>query len=143
MLSRLTGQRPLDFPSMAALVQSAAFLHATTLSWLIIGFGVTVRCVQYLAHRSLWLDEVSLALNIVPRTFPQLLKPLDYEQGAPLGFLMVEKTIVHMFGSSEYALRFFPLLSGIVSLFIFYAMVKLLLTPEASIIALVLFSFSD
>ena len=55
----------------------------------IICFGILVRLVQYLFNRSLWADEAVLALNIVNRSYLELLEPLDYEQGAPIGFLMV------------------------------------------------------
>src|SRR5947209_20397995 len=103
-------------PIRMRVVKSEALFASPLLPRLILGFGITVRCVQYLANRSLWLDESFLALNIVHRTFLQLLQPLDYEQGAPLAFLMVERAAVQLFGNSEYALRLFPLVSGIVSL---------------------------
>jgi hypothetical protein len=35
---------------------------------------------------------------------------------------MVEKVLVHTFGTSEYTLRLFPLLCGILSLFLFYCL---------------------
>ena len=77
-----------------------------------------------LHNRSLWADEAVLALNIVNRSYWELLQPLDYEQGAPVGFLLVEKLAIGVFGNNEYALRLFPLLSGIISLFLFYILAK-------------------
>lgn len=106
----------------------------------ILAFGILVRLVQYLANRSLWGDEAVLALNIVNRSFAGLLQPLDYEQGAPIGFLMVEKLAVQLLGDNEYALRLFPLLSGIVSLFLFWDLAKRCLQPAAVPIALALFA---
>jgi len=110
------------------------------LLWVIICFGILVRLVQYFYNRSLWADEAVLALNIVNRTYLELLQPLDYEQGAPLGFLMVEKLAVQVFGNSEYALRLFPLLSGIVSLLLFYVLAKRCIPRLAMPIALALFA---
>lgn len=110
------------------------------LSWLLIGFGIIVRLAQYLWNRSLWADEAVLALNIVNRSYLQLLQPLDYDQGAPIGFLMVEKLAVQIFGNNEYALRLFPLLCSIVSLFLFYKLAKGLIQPIAIPIALALFA---
>src|SRR5438093_1878315 len=104
----------LVVPCRAWVAKSEAFFASPLLPWLIIGFGITVRCVQYIANRSLWLDESLLALNIVHRTFLQLLQPLDYEQGAPVGFLMIEKASVQIFGNNEYALRLFTFLFGII-----------------------------
>lgn len=106
----------------------------------IIGFGILVRLVQYLSNRSLWNDEAALALNIVNRSYLELLQPLDYNQGAPIGFLFVEKLAVQLFGDNEYALRLFPLLAAIISLFIFYKLAKRCLEPQAVTIALALFS---
>lgn len=110
------------------------------LPWTIIGFGSLVRLVQYLSNRSLWNDEAALALNIVNRSYAQLIQPLDYAQGAPLGFLIVEKLAVQVLGDNEYALRLFPLVCAIISLFIFYELAKQCLQPLAVPIALALFS---
>jgi 4-amino-4-deoxy-L-arabinose transferase-like glycosyltransferase len=109
------------------------------ISFVIIGFGILVRLVQYLFNRSLWNDEAALALNIVNRSYLELLQPLDYNQGAPLGFLMVEKLAVQLFGNNEYALRLFPLVSSIASLFLFYHLAKRCLQKPAVPIALTLF----
>src|SRR5690606_8442193 len=91
------------------------------LLWIsMIALGVFLRLRQYLANRSLWVDEASLALNIIHRTFAELVQPLDYEQGAPLGFLFIQKFFVLVFGNQEYVLRLFPLISGIVSTYLIY-----------------------
>ena len=50
--------------------------------WIIIGLGIFLRLFQYLHNRSLWLDEASLALNLIEKTFSELLQPLDYGQMA-------------------------------------------------------------
>ena len=78
--------------------------------------GVLVRTVQYLSNRSLWGDEVNLALNIIDRSYGELSQVLDNNQAAPLGFLWLEKLATQIWGNSEYALRLFPFLSSIVSL---------------------------
>lgn len=113
---------------------------AQKLSWVIICFGIAVRLVQYLYNRSLWADEAVLALNIVNRSYLELLQPLDYDQGAPFGFLIVEKLAVQIFGNNEYALRLFPLLSGIMSLLLFYQLAKRFLRGYAVPIALAFFA---
>lgn len=110
------------------------------LSLAIISFGILVRVVQYLSNRSLWADEAVLALNIVNRSYLELLQPLDYNQGAPIGFLWVEKLAVQLFGDNEYALRLFPLVSGILSLLLFYQLTKRYLRPQAVPVALILFA---
>ncbi|HQV94036.1 MAG TPA: hypothetical protein PLA27_01945 [Anaerolineales bacterium] len=89
----------------------------------ILIFGAILRLRQYFSGRSLWADEAMLALNIVNRNFAELFKPLEYDQGAPLGFLLVEKLFNVMFGRTEYVLRFFPLLAGLASLWLFYLLI--------------------
>ena len=76
---------------------------------IIIGFGIILRLIPYLHNRSLWLDEVWLALNIIQKPYSQLVGVLENSQIAPIGFLFIEKFMVLTFGDSEYALRVFPL----------------------------------
>ena len=95
-------------------------LSEKTISYAVIFLGVVLRLRQYLSGRSLWADEAMLALNIVNRNFVQLFQPLDYDQGAPLGFLLVEKLFNSILGRHELVLRFFPLLAGLASLWLFY-----------------------
>ena len=114
------------------------------LPWVIIGLGIILRVAEYLPNRSLWRDEASLALNITNRSLLELLsKPLDYNQGAPLGFLLIQKLAVQIFAANEYALRLFPLLCGIASLFLFYAVAKTYIRPGAVLVALSLFAILD
>jgi len=110
------------------------------LPYLIIAFGVAVRLVQYLSNRSLWADEAVLALNIINRSYLELLQPLDYDQGAPIGFLIVEKFAVQIFGNNEYALRLFPFICGVASLFVFYELGKKWLLKSGVTISLLLFA---
>lgn len=107
--------------------------------WLIIGFGILVRLVQYLSNRSLWADEAVLALNLVNRSYLELGQPLDYDQAAPLGFLLIEKLAIQLLGNHEYSLRLFPLLSGIISLLLFAQLTQWCLQPIGRLIAIALF----
>lgn len=91
-----------------------------TMFYLIIFFGVFLAIYQFLFNRSLWLDEASLALNIINKDFMELIKPLDYHQVAPIGFLFIEKIAVLVFGKNELSLRIFPLISFLVSIPFFY-----------------------
>jgi len=58
--------------------------------WLsgLILLGLVLRLRQYLLGRSVGLDEAMLALNIVGRDYAGLWKTLDYNQGAPVAFLL-------------------------------------------------------
>jgi len=109
----------------------------------LIGFGILLRSLQYAANASLWVDESALALNIIQRTYPELLKPLDYGQAAPVGFLLLVKFVSLRLGIGEYALRLIPFLSGIASLFLFHAVAKRCLMREAVPWALFLFAIAS
>jgi hypothetical protein len=82
---------------------------------LVLALGVAARLAQYLANRSLWLDEAYLALNILERDFAGLTQPLANNQVAPVGFLWAVKALTLAFGSHEGALRLLPLAGGILS----------------------------
>jgi hypothetical protein len=128
---------------LAVLERLAASPLRTRVVWLLLAIGVLLRLRPYLSNRSLWLDEALLAINILRQPLAGLLGPLQNDQAAPVGFLLVARLGVVLFGEGEYALRLFPLLCGIASLFLFLALAERLLAPIASLIALLLFVASD
>jgi hypothetical protein len=112
------------------------------MGWICIAVGAVLRVVQYAHNRSLWFDESLLALNILHRPFGQLLQALDYNQGAPLGFLFLQKLVTIFFGGSELALRATPVAAGLASLFLFWRVVRLCVAPKAAALAMALFALS-
>jgi hypothetical protein len=82
-------------------------------------FGVLCRISQYAANTSVWHDEAFVALNILKKTFGGLLGPLDWNEPAPPGFLILEKLVIKILGRSEYAFRLVPLLAGIAGMLCF------------------------
>jgi uncharacterized membrane protein len=104
--------------------------------------GFILRLRQYLANRSLWLDESMLANNILSRSFPGLLQPLSNDQGAPIGFLLIQKAITLFLGDSEYALRLFPFLAGCLSLVLMFLLARKVASSFAGSLTLALFAFS-
>ena len=115
--------------------------YSIYLYWIVMLFGALFRIRQYAANRSFWVDEASLALNIVDRNFAMLMKPLDYNQGAPIGFLFIEKFLVTIFGNFDYVLRIFPLIAGLVSLYFVYRLANELL-GRLGLLVVFWFSFS-
>ncbi|MDZ7339390.1 MAG: glycosyltransferase family 39 protein [candidate division KSB1 bacterium] len=117
------------------------YLPTNRLVWIVMGVGIVLRVVHYLLNYSLWLDEAMLSLGIINRSFRGLMAPtLDFNQAAPLGFLFVSKAITLIMGTSEFALRLFPLLCGVASVVLFYAVARLYLKPKAALFALALFA---
>ncbi len=105
--------------------------------WAFLLAGVFLRVFHYLDNRSLWLDEIYLASSLINKDLSDLLfTELEYEQKAPLGFLLFCKLAVMVFGKSELALRFFPFLCGIASLFLFRKVCSYFLKPYGVAIAM-------
>lgn len=104
--------------------------------------GAALRVAHFVLDRSLWLDEVMLARNIVARSFGRLLQPLDYNQAAPVGFLWLEKLSVTFLGSGEAALRLVPLVAMLLSLPLFARIARRALPQPAAALSLCLFVLS-
>jgi hypothetical protein len=120
----------------------ADFPIAAVASWGIAALGIALRFRQFAFDRSLWNDEADLALNIINRGYIGLTRQLSLDQGAPIGFLWLEKTATEVFGPNEYALRLVPLLAGIASVLLFRSFTSRVLPPLAGAVALGLFAVS-
>lgn len=99
-----------------------------------------MRLRQYLANRSLWADEASLAYNLANRNFATLTQKLDYEQGAPIGFLFIEKLFVILLGNQDQVMRLFPLIAGIIAIYLFYRIAQVHI--KGGMLAVFLFAIS-
>jgi hypothetical protein len=104
------------------------------LALILIGSAVRIR--DYLGNRSLGRDEAALAINFLNRSFLGIFKPLDQQQAAPVGFLLIQKIAAALTHTSELGLRFIPLLASIAALFLFWQLCKLILPSRAMLFAL-------
>jgi hypothetical protein len=96
------------------------------MTFVILLAGLLWRLIRYALCFPLWGDEASVALNLLDRDFRTILQPLRYGQVAPVLFLWGEMAMQKFLGASEYALRVFPLMSGILATFFFWRWSKLL-----------------
>jgi hypothetical protein len=124
----LTGPAPTRFESKLATVVLVIAIAA----------GIGFRLRMLLMHRSLWLDPAMLALNVVDKSYRELLGPLDLNQAAPFGFLLVSKLLGSPFDYSELSLTMFPFLLGIGGLALFCALAREALRPIPGAVACVL-----
>jgi len=104
--------------------------------------GLFLRVYFYAVNRSLWFDEAALARNLVSRSFLDLLEPLESNQGAPIGFLVLQKLVISMLGSRDYVLRLIPLLAGLASVPLMYAVSKQYGGQLSACVSLALFALS-
>jgi len=127
-LSSRAARRALDWPRLVLVLS--------------LGLGIVIRLRQYVVVRSLWLDEAMLARNIINRSAVELLRPLDYLQGAPIGYLMLTRLAVVLGGPSELMLRAVPLFSGIAALLLFTLVARRLLSPWPAALAVTILSLA-
>ena len=85
----------------------------TTIALVAIVLGVTLRVVEFMRDRPLWLDEAMLGLNIASRSLADLARPLDYDQSAPLLYLWIERIALSLGGVNERSLRALPFVAGL------------------------------
>jgi uncharacterized membrane protein len=120
------------------------FYTSDRLLWIIVFVGITLRLVRYLHNPSLWFDESVYAVDIINRLFSQFIQPAtDWSSKPPYGFMIFEKLAVEAFGNSEYSLRLFPLLCGVVSVPLFCMVARHFISSRAVPVALGLFAILD
>ena len=90
----------------------------------ILMFGIYISIFQYLKNRSLWFDESMISVNIINKNIFELLKPLDYNQVAPILFLILEKYISYI-STSEFALRLLPLVCFCISGYLYLKLIRI------------------
>lgn len=110
----------------------------------IIAFGILLRASKYLPAFSMRGDELAVTLNLVNRsTIDLITKPLDYEQAAPFGFVLLIKTLITLFGQSEYVLRLTAFAAGCVSLVLLQSLLTKTVGIYGNLFALAAFAFGN
>jgi hypothetical protein len=115
------------------------------LSILVLGIsliGIGLRIYFYALNRSLSIDEAMLAATFVNRSFIHQLWTLEYRQAAPLGFLFLERALITLVGNRDYIIKLIPLVAGIASVPLMYAVAKRYCKGIAPLVAVGLFSLS-
>ncbi|WP_435021388.1 hypothetical protein TA3x_002348 [Tundrisphaera sp. TA3] len=110
---------------------------------ILLGLGALFRVAQYLAGRSLWLDEQSLRASVRVASPLAFFGPLGNGQLAPPGFLLLQWLAVRAIGDSSYGVRFVPLLAGLAGLWLFLEVARRVLAPRAVPAAAALFASAD
>ncbi len=114
-----------------------------SVSLFILAIAAILKIWVYFRNRSLFLDDLNLSRNIVESSYLDLISQLNYEQFAPPLFCHILKGCTAVFGVTEYSLRLFPLLAGLVSLYLFYRLAERFIKNPVILYPLILFSFSD
>ncbi|MEM1375686.1 MAG: hypothetical protein AAGF78_15050 [Pseudomonadota bacterium] len=120
-----------------------ADLRTERLQWQLgmaaVVFGILWRIAEYLFNRSLWVDEARLAINIVNRSYGELLEALDMNQAAPPLFLWIEKAASGI-SESELMFRVLPMIGGLLALPLFWILAQRVFRGWPAVIATWLFA---
>src|SRR5688500_14452792 len=108
----------------------------------ILAVGIGARAVRFLEQRPLWIDEVLIALNVLPNGPPDFLQPLELSQISPVGFLIGEWLVTRAAGAGEQALRFLPFVASIAALIAFNRLARRTLEPATALLATALAALS-
>lgn len=111
--------------------------------WAIVVLGTALRLRLWLADRSLWRDEAALVFNLLHRGPTGFTEPLDFDQGAPAGFFVLEVAVSRTLGPSELALRLVPVLASVLALVVALVLARRHLEPAAGLVALALLACSQ
>jgi hypothetical protein len=108
----------------------------------VVALGLGLRLAYYLINPAFTTDESLLALNLLHRSYGGLVDKLDFNQAAPLGFLFGQKLGIRVFGTSEYAMRLFPLASSVLATLLFYPVAARFVDRKPALYALGFFALS-
>jgi hypothetical protein len=118
-------------------------INHEVLTWVAVGIGLALRLLAYADNRALYRDEESLLVNLVKLPVFDFHTTLTEYQLAPPAFLALERIMVRLPANNVMAARFFPLVCGLASLFLFRSTARRFLLPHAVPIAVGLFALSD
>jgi len=104
---------------------------------LILAFslGAAYRLWGVLAFPTIAGDDALLSLNVATRSYTGLLETLDYDQVAPVLFLWLLRLAADLGGVNELALRFVPLVAGIVLPIATWSVARRVLDPWPAVLA--------
>lgn len=118
--------------------------RAVVAMWSMVFLGLGLRLVQFLREPAVWHDEAALIINVLGKTYHEMLGVLFHAEAAPPLFMMIERAIVQILGDDGVqALRLFPFLASCLSLVLFAGFSRQILTPWSAVWAVALFATSD
>jgi len=141
----IEARRPRILPAVSDAAPLSPPSASSARKWFLafVCIGIGLRLLRYLVDMPLWGDEACIGLNIINRGYADLLKPLDYAQVAPLGFLFSERAAYDALGMSEYAMRLLPMLAGVGGFVLFAYWARLVAAPAAAAIAVGVMAVSN
>jgi hypothetical protein len=110
---------------------------------LVVLLGLGLRAYHYLRDPSMWHDEAAAVVNVLEKSFGELLGPLYWAEAAPPLFLWLSRAVVLALGDSTYALRLVPFLASCASVVLLAWVAWRVLPPVPAIACTLLIAGSD
>lgn len=111
----------------------------------IIGaFAIFLRAKAFFINPSMWHDECALAYSVIHKNYSDFAGGLYFSQVAPPLFMVLSKFTTQLFGVSDKIIRLVPFLSSILSIGLFYLIIKDYFKNKiAKVLALLLFAINQ
>ena len=109
----------------------------------LVALGLVLRLYHYGRNPALWHDEAATVLNVIHKSFGELLGPLYASATGPPLFLWLQKSVTLGLGDGTYALRLVSLLASCLGLIVFARLARQTLAPIGAISAVLLVACSD
>lgn len=127
-----------SIPALPA--RSASARRTTRLICRLTLLGLVWRLARYALGFPLWGDEAFLSLSFLTRDYAGLFHPLEYGQIVPLGYLWATLACTRLFGTSEWGLRSFSLVAGVLAMLLFVVFARRHLGRNAALLAVGVFA---
>lgn len=108
-----------------------------------VALGLALRLLHYARNPSMWHDEAATSLNVLRKSFGELLGPLYVSATGPPLFLWAQKCMVLVLGDSTYALRVLSVAASCAGLLLFARTAGGILTWTGALAAVGIVACSD
>jgi hypothetical protein len=105
----------------------------------VVGMGLLWRLLRFGLDFEMSGDECNILNNVIPRSYAELLKPLDFAQVSPPLFLWATKLFDSIF-RSDWGVRLLPFVAGLGALGMFWLLCRAVLQGTARWVAWAIFS---
>ena len=120
--------------------ESSPFTLATFAA---VALGLALRFYHYARNPAMWHDEAATSVNVLEKSFYDLLGHLDYSATGPSLFLWAQKCAVLALGDSTYALRLLSFVASCAGLLLFTKLSEKMFAPASAFCAVLLAACSD
>lgn len=115
-------------------------------NYLLMAAGIILRFKIFFEQRSIWADEAVVAVQTANKTLEEIFYFLfifSEQPIPPLGFLLSTKMFIVALGNNEFSLHLYSLMMGVLSIVLFYHLLKNYVSDKAVVIAMGIFCLSE